>query len=77
MTIKVIHWNKVSTISAFTKDEHYGWIFYDRKIHKYESESDYKSLITEDNTYGDNATLELFNYLKTSRDYNLTTKGSK
>lgn len=64
MTIKVIHWDNVSTISAYDKNEHYGWIIYQRNIHGYESESDYKTLITENNTYGKKATLEVFNYLK-------------
>lgn len=67
MTIKLIHFKNTSAISAFTKDDHFGWIFYQRKIHKFESESDYKTLVTEDNTYSDKATLELFNYMKDTR----------
>ena len=39
-------------------------ISYTRKIHNYESESDFSSLKTELLTYGSSALQELFDYLK-------------
>lgn len=67
MTIKLLHFTNASAISAFDKDNHYGWIIYDQKTHKYRAEGDYKTLVTENNTYSDKAVLELFNYLVESR----------
>ena len=42
-------------------------IEYGRKIHKYESESDYKTITTELNTYGIKAALAVVDYLATTR----------
>lgn len=42
-------------------------IGYGRKIHRYESESDYKTIVTELNTYGIKAAQEVINYLATAR----------
>lgn len=42
-------------------------IDYTRKIHRYESESDYKLIVTELNTYGIKAAQQVVDYLVTAR----------
>lgn len=41
-------------------------IEYTRRIHRYESESDFKTLVTEDKTYGDNTAKAWLDYLATT-----------
>lgn len=67
LTVKILHFTDNSAVSVYSAGEHFGWIIYTSKIHKYLSESDFKSLHAENVTYGTNATLELFDYLKDSR----------
>jgi hypothetical protein len=71
MTVKLLHYDNQSAISLFDKDNHYGWIFYENRAHKPFSEIDYKTLVTENNTYSDNAVIELFEYLKQTRNAKL------
>lgn len=42
-------------------------INYGRRIHKYESESDFKTLKTELATYGEKAMMQVWDYFKQSR----------
>lgn len=42
-------------------------IEYTRKIHRFESESDYKTIVTELKTYGIKAANEVIDYLVTAR----------
>ena len=42
-------------------------IEYKRKIHKYESESDYKTIVTELKTYGITAANQVLDYLVVAR----------
>lgn len=42
-------------------------IEYARKIHRFESESDYKTIVTELKTYGIKAANEVIDYLVTAR----------
>jgi hypothetical protein len=65
MITKLEQAKSYSVVTLFDDDhKHIGSITYQRKIHKFESENDYKMLVTEDKTYGDKAIIELFNYLK-------------
>jgi len=62
MTVKMFSTGNTSAVSVYDKDNHYGWLIYDNKIHKYLADSAFSSLNTENKTYGDNAVIELFNY---------------
>jgi hypothetical protein len=42
-------------------------IEYSRKIHRYQSEGDYKTLVTEYNTYGEDAAQKVLDYFRTAR----------
>lgn len=46
-------------------------IGYSRNIHRYESESDYKTIVTELNTYGIKAAQDVIDYLVTARERNV------
>lgn len=53
------------TTSAIVADDTI--INYERKIHRYESESDYKTIVTELNTYGIKAAQDVIDYLVGTR----------
>jgi len=53
-----------SIISVVDDSRHLGSLTYTRKIHAYESDSDFKRLSTELQTYGDNAALAEFTRLQ-------------
>jgi hypothetical protein len=67
MTIKLEHYQSGSVLTLLSGKKHLGTITYTQPSHKYRSESDYKTLVTEDKTYSDSATLELFGYLQATR----------
>lgn len=64
MTTRLEHYDSGSVVTLLKDKSHLGSIIYTQRTHKYRSESDYKMLVTEDNTYGDSATIELFKYLQ-------------
>ena len=67
MRITLNHYKTGSTITLFDDNKHMGSIVYTRKIHEYESESDYDRIVTEMYTYGDSAAMEEYNRVRQAR----------
>ena len=51
----------------FDDNRHIGSVVYTRKIHEYESESDYDRIVTEMHTYGYSAAMEEYNRVRLAR----------
>jgi len=66
-TITLSQSSDTSFITLLKNNKQQATIPYFQKTHKYRSDSDFKSLSTEFNTYGDKAMIELFNYFLTTR----------
>jgi hypothetical protein len=67
--IQLKHYETGSVINLFEDNRQLESITYTRNIHKYESESDYKTLVTEMNTYGEKGLMETFRYFADARKY--------
>lgn len=65
--IRLERYETGSVITLLEDDKHISSIVYTRKIHEYESDSDFKSLTSELKTYGDTAMIELYDYLHAAR----------
>jgi len=63
------HYGTGSVITCLDDLQHIGAITYTRKIHRYESESDYQTIITELKTYSDRAAMDVFEYLQGARGH--------
>lgn len=66
MKLHLTHYatGSVITLEYEGKFGKFASLTYTRKIHRYESESDYKRLVTELKTYGENAMLEEYSRLQ-------------
>jgi hypothetical protein len=69
LTFTLSHYGTGSILSCLDGLESRGSIVYTRKIHRYESESDFKAISSENQTYGETAALELFTYFQMARRY--------
>lgn len=68
MTIRLHRDESASIITLIDEwGTHLGDVSYTRRIHKHESDADLSSLRTQLNTYGVRATIDLFEYLRSTR----------
>lgn len=67
LRFELAHYGTGSVITCLEGLRHIGSIVYTRKIHRYESEADFSTIVTEANTYGKQAAWEIFAYFQASR----------
>jgi hypothetical protein len=72
LRFELSHYGTGSIITCLDGMQHRGSIVYTRKIHRYESESDFQTIITELKTYGDVAAAEIFVYFQQTRGRHAT-----
>lgn len=70
LRFRLEHYGTGSVITLLDDLQHLGSITYTRKIHRYESDADYKTIITELQTYGDKEAEEIFRYFAYTRRSN-------
>lgn len=64
---ELAHYGTGSTITMLDDLQHIGSIIYTRKIHRYESDADFQTIVTENRTHGETATVEIFKYFQEAR----------
>ena len=62
------HYTTGSTIVQFDDNRQMAQLTYTRKIHKYEADADYRTIVTQLKTYGDKEALEEFNRIKSNQE---------
>jgi len=67
LNLKLVQYATGSFITLLDGNRHMGSITYTSKAHKFFSEGDYSTLVTEMKTYGDKELQETFNYFQASR----------
>lgn len=77
LTISLNRYKTGSTIIAKDGKRHLGTLSYTRKIHEYESESDFKRIVTQLKTYGDNEALEEFSRIQDKQNNELRARIAK
>lgn len=68
LTLKRYESGSVIVAADVQTKRHLGQLTYTRNIHQYESESDYKRMISQMNTYGDHAAMEEFDRIKAKQN---------
>lgn len=67
LRFELSHYGTGSVLTCYEDLRHISSIIYTRKIHRYESDADYQTIISELVTYGEVAAREIYEYFWVTR----------